>query len=227
MHMSKQGSEKQEASRELTLTPKISLFNSNPQSKRGHPRKKVFEVDVKMKGYTWNLREWRPRTEISGDLPMAAATPGWQNNDEWDNGTLLLGSTSMFTRSFSVVHELIHIFHSKGLSYLGHRVPHVLSGVMAEHILAICSRIWTVKRDNFGYQEIASKNKPDLWRSTPFVTQRSILRCYIKLKCCESEAYEVNPHHLGIVKLFKDDFGISKCNLQIFKEYFSLIWGWH
>ena len=76
-----------------------------------------------------------------------------------DIDTLAPVSSSIFTRSFPVVLRMICTFRPKVRSSLGDITP----GLMVLYLRTI---VCTDERGTFRCLEIASKDEPDLWRST-------------------------------------------------------------
>ena len=80
-------------------------------------------------------------------------------------------SSSIFTRSYAVVLELICTFRAKVRSSLGDRtrpLPERYDGCMVTWSLYLRTLVCTDERGTFRRLEIAPKDEPDLWRSTVF-----------------------------------------------------------
>ena len=87
-------------------------------------------------------------------------------------------SSSIFTRSFAVVLGLICTIRTKVRSSLGdrtHLLPERYDGCVVPWCLYLRIIVCTDERGTFRRLEIASKDEPDLWRSTfsHYVKQRS------------------------------------------------------
>ncbi|KAK6309758.1 hypothetical protein J4Q44_G00196390 [Coregonus suidteri] len=88
-----------------------------------------------------------------------------------DIDTFVAVSSSRFIRSFAVVLGLICPFRTKVRSSLGDRtllLPERYDGCVLPWCLYLRTIVCTDERGTFRRLEIASKDEPDLWRSTIF-----------------------------------------------------------
>ena len=86
-----------------------------------------------------------------------------------DIDTFVPVSSSIFTRSFAVVLELICTFRTKVRFSLGDRtslLPEHYDGCLVPWCLYLRTFVCTDERGTFRRLEIAPKDEPDLWRST-------------------------------------------------------------
>jgi hypothetical protein len=88
-----------------------------------------------------------------------------------DIDTFVPVSSSIFTRYFAVILGLICTFRTKVRSSLGDRT-HLLPERYDDCVVLWCLYLHTIvctdERGTFRHLEIASKDEPDLWRSTIF-----------------------------------------------------------
>ena len=86
-----------------------------------------------------------------------------------DIDTFVPVSSSIFTRLFAVVLELICTFRTKVRSSLGDRarlLPEQYDGCVVPWCLYLHTIVCTDERDTFKRLEMDHKDEPDLWRST-------------------------------------------------------------
>ena len=88
-----------------------------------------------------------------------------------DIDTFVPVSSSIFTRSFSVVLGLICTFRTKVCSSLGDRtriLPEQYDGCVVPWCLYLRTIVCTDERGTFRHLDISYKDEPDLWGSTVF-----------------------------------------------------------